>query len=673
MKISLNWLNDYIDTGKLSVEEIANILSDIGFATEGIEQAADDSVIDIEVSSNRGDCLGHIGIARELAVALGKEFKMPTVELTESEKDVAEFADVEIVEPEICHRYTARVIEGVKIGPGPDWMVKRLEAVGIRSVNNVVDATNYAMMETGQPPHAFDYQKIADGKIIVRKAKAGERLVSIDGSKCDLDPDMLIIADAKKPVALAGVMGGLETEVSEATTTILLEDAYFDPVTVRSTSRKLALPSESSFRFERIVDAENIDWASKRTAQLITQVAGGKVVKGVVDIYPKKREPKKVVMRLTRLNKLLGIEVPAERAIEILCGLNFEPKQDGDKVSCSIPSWRSDIYREVDLIEEIARVYGYDKVPTENRISIEVVPQNERQKISKQISTYLNSCGFYETINVTFVDDSTTKLFAADETERHLAVLDVSRKSANLLRQSLLGSLFGVLKTNLNAANTPCKIFEIADTFIPSSKKKQPLPLENTKLAIVSDGDLRNLRGVIEGLIKTLNRDLQVEFEPYGLPWAKASAMILADNQVVGTAGVVNQAVTNKFDFEGVNPCGAELDLDSLMALQKGAVPVKPIPKYPAIVRDLSLVVDDNLPWIDVITAVNKKAVDVLEDVQFVGIYRGKGIAAGKKSLTLSLQFRDTDGTLTHEKVDSFEADIVKSITKTTGGELRTI
>jgi phenylalanyl-tRNA synthetase beta chain len=346
-----------------------------------MEKLDDDVVIDIEITSNRGDCLGYIGVARELAAATGKELIIPKIELDESDKDVTEFAGVQIDEPDLCGRYTARIIEGIKVGPSPEWLRKRLEAVGQRSVNNVVDATNYAMMETGQPPHAFDYDKVAQGRIIVRKARAGERIVSIDGTQCDLNTDMLVIADPNGPVAVAGVMGGLDTEVSEKTVAILLEDAHFDPVSVRTTSRKLGLPSEASFRFERTVDIEMIDWASRRTAQLMIQVGGGKVAKGVVDVYPGKPEQKKVTLRLSRLNKLLGIEIPSEKAMGILSALSFEPKVENDLITCTVPSWRNDVYREVDLIEEIARVHGYGKVPTERKIRIEVVPADPRHGI----------------------------------------------------------------------------------------------------------------------------------------------------------------------------------------------------------------------------------------------------------------------------------------------------
>ena len=671
MKISLNWLNDYIEAGH-SAEQIADILSDLGFPCEGIEHLDDYCVIDIEVSSNRGDCLSHIGIARELAAVMGIELKVPGVELDESKIDVSSLAAVEIAEPDLCGRYTARIIEGVKVGPSPDWLTKRLEAVGMRSVNNVVDATNYAMLETGQPPHAFDYEKIAQGKIIVRKALAGETLVSIDGTKCELAPDMLIIADAERPVAIAGIMGGADTEVNEQTTAILLEDAYFEPVSVRTTSRRLTLPSDASFRFERIVDIEKIDWASKRTAQLITQLAGGKVTKGVVDVYPAKKKQKKVTMRLSRLNKLLGIEVPSDEAVKIFSRLSFQPQRKDELLVCSVPSWRSDINREVDLIEEVARVYGYGQIPTESKISIEVTPVDARQKSAEAIGSYLNGCGFYETINVTFVDNSVAQLFTDADTKEHLAVKDVSRKSDNLLRQTLMASLLGVLKTNINAKNTPCRIFEIADTFVPTPKA-DALPTEKTKLAIVCDSDFRDLRGVVEGLIKSIDRNAQAVFAPADLLWAEVGAQILVNGEVLGTAGVVSKKVRDKFDFKDVVPCAAELDFELLTNLKKGPIKVRPIPKFPAIERDLSIIVDENITWADIVKAVNKKAPEQLEQVQFVGIYRGKGIPSGKKSVTLSLCFRDEDGTLTHDTVDGFEDDIVAELAKDTAAQLRTV
>jgi len=671
MKILLNWLNDYVETG-LAAEQIAEILSDLGLPCEGLKKLADDVVIDVEVTSNRGDCLSLLGIARELAAATGKELKMPAVKLDESGKDVTEFASVEVLEPDLCCRYTARIIEGSKIMPSPDWLRNRLEAVGMRSVNNVVDATNYAMAETGQPPHAFDYAKIADGKIIVRKAIAGERIVSIDGTQCELAPDMLIIADARGPVAIAGVMGGADTEVSETTATILLEDAYFEPVNVRTTSRRLGLPSEAAFRFERTVDIEMVDWASRRTAQLITQVAGGKVARGVVDVYPKRQVQKEVTLRLSRLSTLLGIEIPPEEVVRILSALSFKPRLKDDLIICPVPSWRNDVYREVDLIEEVARVYGYNKISTERKIRIEVVPVDTRQELAESIGAYLNGCGFYETINVGFIDKSVAELFTPAHVKEHLAVKDVSGKSANILRQTLISSLLGVLKTNLNAGNTPCRIFEIADTFVPAGRDSS-LPIETAKLALVCDSDLRDLRGVVDGLIKSIDRNAQIVFRPADLVWAQTGAQIVINGRVCGVAGIVSREVKEKFDFKDVTPCGAELEFEQLCALQSGAIKVESIPRFPAIERDLSIVVDEPVSWADIVGAVNKKASGQLEDVQFVGIYRGKGIPTGKKSVTLSLRFRDQDGTLTHEMVDRFQADIVGGLAESVGAELRTV
>ncbi|MBN2456485.1 MAG: phenylalanine--tRNA ligase subunit beta [Sedimentisphaerales bacterium] len=670
MKILVSWLNDYIEIGS-DAEQIAEILSNLGLACEGIEHLGNDAVIDIEVTSNRGDCLSYIGVARELSAATGKPFNMPKVELSESQRKVDELAEVEVIEPDLCKRYTARVIEGVVIKDSPDWLKNRLEAVGLRTVNNVVDATNYAMLETGQPPHAFDYDKITDGKIIVRRAQPGERLVSIDGTKCNLNPDMLIIADAKAPVAIAGVMGGQDSEVSEKTTRILLEDAYFEPISVRTTSVRLSLPSEAAFRFERNVDVGMIDYASKRAAQLITQVAGGKVAKGVVDIYCQPASPKKVKLRLSRLKKLLGIEVPQKKALELLSRLGFEPAFRNDVVVCSVGSWRSDTYREVDLIEEVARHYGYDKIPTEKKIQIEVAPVDLRNKFTESVGAYLNGCGFYETINVGFVNNSTAELFAVTDSKKHLTVRDDMRKDADLLRQTLIGSLIGVLKTNLNVKNRPCRIFEIAATFVPDSGAGS-LPVERTKLALACDSNLQDLRGVVEGLIARGDRHAGLDLKPTDLAWAQTGAEILVDGEVIGIAGIVSDAVLDKFNFKNVRPCCAEVDFEKLMALQSKEVKVEPIPRYPAIDRDLSLILEESICWTDIAAAIKSGHCDKLEGIEFVGLYRGKGIAPGKKGITISLRFRDEDGTLTHESVDGFEEIIVANLKKSLGAVLRT-
>ena len=670
MKVSINWLRDYVDID-LAAEQVAEILMNLGLPCEGIEHLADDAVIDVEVTSNRGDCLSHIGIARELAAATSKELRLPEVRLEETDRPASDFVSVEIREPDACGRYTARIIEGVKIGPSPEWVRKRLEAVGMRSVNNVVDATNYAMMETGQPPHAFDYATIEGKKIIVRKAAPGEQLISIDGTQCALTAEMLVIADAHRPVALAGVMGGLKTEVTDTTTTILLEDAYFAPVSIRTTSRRLSLPSEASYRFERIVDIERIDWASQRTTQLIVQLAGGRVAKGVVDAYPRKPQPRQVSMRLSRLSRLLGIEVPQDTVMKILGALKFEPRLQDDSIVCVSPTWRSDIQREVDLIEEVARVYGYDKVGTRRRIQIEAKPADARQKLSEAIGAFLNGCGYYETVNVTFVDRAVADLFAG-EGAGHLAVRDVTRKTGNLLRQTLLGSLLEVLKTNVNARNLPCRIYEMGDTFAPTGVKDS-LPQERTKLTLVTDGALRQLRGAVEGLIRSINRTADVRFESADFVWAQVGARILVNGKEIGQAGVFSDAIRQKFDFKDLTPCGGELDFDELMSLKGGPIKIRPIPRFPAIERDLSVLVSEQTAWAQIAQTVESVSPEELEEIRFIDVYRGKGITPGKKSVTLSLRFRDDYGTLTHDAVDGYQATILESLGKVVGAELRTM
>ncbi|MHC5164916.1 MAG: phenylalanine--tRNA ligase subunit beta, partial [Planctomycetota bacterium] len=469
MKISLDWLRDYVETD-LSADEIGEILSNLGFPIEETQQVGDDTMLDVEITSNRGDCLGHIGIARELAAATGAELKIPTINLDESDSDAQSMVQVKIHEPSLCNRYTARIIEGIKIGPSPEWMQKRLETIGVRSVNNIVDVTNYVMMETGQPSHAFDNDKIGQQTIIVRRAEKGEKLVSIDETKCDLDESMLVIADDVIPVAMAGVMGGLDTEVSNRTTTVLLEAAHFEPVTIRSTARKLVLQSEASFRFERHVDTENIEWASARCAQLMAETAGGTVAGGMVDVWPKTSQRNSIEMRLSRMNTLLGIEIPKDKVISIFTSLGFEPElKNEDVVVCTPPSWRHDLHREADLIEEAARCYGYDNIPVEPKIHIEVAPPNMREKTAGKVRSFLNGAGFYESINVTFVDAKTADQFCEQTPEQHLSVADVSQKNLNLLRQNLIGSLISVMQSNYNVGNRPCKLFELADTFIPDA------------------------------------------------------------------------------------------------------------------------------------------------------------------------------------------------------------
>ncbi len=673
MKISLDWLRDYVETD-LSADEIGDILSNLGFPIEGTEPVGDDTMLDVEITSNRGDCLGHIGIARELAAATGTELKIPAINLAESDKDVQSMVQVKIHEPTLCNRYTARVIEGVKVGPSPKWMQKRLETIGVRSVNNIVDVTNYVMMETGQPTHAFEYDEIGGQTIIVRKAANGEELISIDETQCKLNDSMLVIADEKNPVAMAGVMGGLDSEVSKATTTVLLEAAHFEPVTIRGTARKLVLQSEASFRFERHVDTENIDWASARCAQLMAEVSGGTVAKSIVDVWPEKRQRDTITMRPSRMKALLGIDIPHAKVLSIFTALGFKPEEKNDDlIVCTPPSWRHDLYREADLIEEVARCYGYDNSPVEPKIRIEVAPPNLREKTAGKIRSFLNGAGFYESINISFVDARTAGRFCEQTPEQHLSVADVSQKNLNLLRQNLIGSLISVMQSNYNVGNRPCRMFELANTFISdTSGKPGQLPNEHTRIGLVADDDFRMMRGVIEELVQSICLNSTLEFEPTSFKWAQTGAQILIDGEGLGIAGLLNPDTAAQFDLDKQVVTAAELDFDLLLK-KAGAIPAaKAIPRFPAIVRDLSLIVDESVQWVQITSVVQDKAPAELEQIDFGGLYRGKPIPNGKKSITVSLRFRDEQGTLRHETVDGFQDAILTGLTDTLGAELRT-
>jgi phenylalanyl-tRNA synthetase beta chain len=667
MRVSLNWLRDYVKIEK-SAEEIGEMLSDRGFPVEEIVHLGSDTMLNVEVTSNRGDCLSHIGVAREIAAATGQQLRLPQIKLNESGKKAADFVSVEIENPSLCGRYAARIIEGVKVGPTPGWMKDRLETIGIRSVNNIVDATNYAMMELGQPSHAFDYNKLQGGKIIVRNARNGETLISIDGTKCQLKENMLMIADANRAVAIAGVMGGLDSEISDSTTTVMLEAAHFAPLSVRTTARTLTIGSEASFRFERNVDIASADWASQRTAQLIVEVAGGSIACGMVDAYPAVHQQKKASMRLSRMKALLGIDIDANKVMGIFDSLGFSPVNNGQTIDCTIPSWRNDIYREVDLIEEVIRSYGYNKIHTEKKLNIEIAKIDPVQKFKVQMRSYLGAAGFYETISVTFTDKNMADPFNPAKDPQYAAVKDVSRKNANLLRPSLVGSLMLVFKSNYNAGNSSCRIYELADTFVKTDSQQLD---EKMKLAMLCDCDFRLLKGTIEGLIYSINKNAKIDFQPCDFKWAKAAASVNVAGTNLGYIGVVSDDTCSKIDLKSVEPIIAELDFAALMSLQSGPVEVKPLPKFPSITRDLSIIVDNNVAWEQIETAVNKTKCPILEKVSFVDIYKGKPIPKDKKSVTLSLRFRDEDGTLTHQKVDEIESLIVSSLADTTGAELR--
>jgi phenylalanyl-tRNA synthetase beta chain len=664
MKISLRWLSDFLPD-PLDPNQAADALTNAGLPVESIESHAPDAVLDVEVTSNRGDCLSHLGVARELAALLNKPFNAKPPEAAETDPPASSAVSVAIEASQLCPHYTARLIRGAKIAPSPDWLAKRLVAVGIRPINNVVDVTNYVMFELGQPLHAFDFAKIADGKIIVRTAARGESITSIDGRKRDLAPDMLTIADADKPVALAGVMGGLDSEVSAATTDVLLESARFDPLSIRKTARALAMKSESSYRFERGIDPTLPMRASLRAVQLILQTAGGKLLKGVVAAGSDAFEPKKLSLRLPRLKQILGVELPKDEVIAAFSRLGLSPVAVGERIDVMVPAFRLDISQEIDLVEEAARVLGYQRIPTRPEISIRLAPPDPQTVTTDAICRTLVAGGFFEAVTFGFVSD----LLAGDFGDSKLRADSQARKADASLRPSLLPGLLEAMRFN-EANGTPgAKLFEIGATFAARDSKVD----EKRKVACVGGENLREVRGVVENLLRRLDADRALSVIPDSAPGFSKNACgrVQWGDLSLGFIGKIDAAVAQKLSLRHV-PVAAELEFAPLLAAHRHVPQLKELPKFPPVRRDLSLIVAANLAFEKIDSLVRSLKLPDLEALEFVTVYRGKPLESGQKSVTITLVFRSATTTLTSEQVENSVQTVVKAAGEKLGATLRT-
>ncbi|WP_432800169.1 phenylalanine--tRNA ligase subunit beta [Poriferisphaera sp. WC338] len=677
MKISLEWFNAYLDRSATE-EEVAGVMTDVGFPEDGTDHLdGGDVMMDLEVTSNRSDCLSVVGLARELCAATGRELARPEFGLDESSKlaSAGELTSVLIEAEDLCPVYTARVIKGVKVGPSPDWMVKRLEAVGLRSVNNVVDVTNYVLLEMGQPLHAFDMGLLKEGRIVVRRAEVNEKFTAIDGSNHELDHNMLVIADAEKAVAIAGVMGGLHSEVGNETVDVLLESARFDPLSVRRTSRKLKLGSDSSFRFERGVDPRGVEAASRRAASLIVELAGGEIAEGVVRVG--ENEPSdhgQVTMRVARANQLLGTDLSAEVMAGYLSKLGLEPEIDGEKIICTVPTFRLDLKREVDLIEEVARHFGLENIAISEKIHLEVKPTQEKIKAGKKLAEALIAHGFHETITYSFVTAKQGKGFLQDG-QSGLMLNEDMRKADGMLRPSALPSLLACRKLNQDLGNSGVKLFETCSVWHQAENEI----IETVKLtlladAIDQDGAMRDLRGTIEEAVETLGgvaaREAIMIEATEGNLWEVAAAIKIGEKEV-GVMGLLHQKVSSDgFDLQ-MKVVGAELDLHALKALYPPIHETRDLPRVPAIERDLSVVVEEDVRWSQIEGVVVDEKPELLEQVEFIEVYRGKQIGKGKKSVSFRLLFRDPVQTLRHEQVDPQMKKVMDALGAKLNAEVR--
>jgi phenylalanyl-tRNA synthetase beta chain len=671
MIVSWNWLTDYLRLD-MPVEVLTERLTLAGLNRDSIADVEGDIAIDLEVTSNRADCLGHLGVAREIGVLFHKEVEFPDPQPEQSGAAVEDRTSVTVDSTDLCPRFTARVISGVSVGESPWWMRKRLETIGVRPISNVVDVTNYVMFECGQPLHAYDLDRLAEHRLLVRRAKGGERLTAINNRVYELTPEMLVIADAVHPDGLAGVMGGAETEIGFDTTDVLIEAAQFDAMSVRRTSRALGLFSPSSFRFERPLDPVATEWASRRCSELILEVAGGTLHPGVIDVGPPPPKRLPITLRLAQIERTLGIAIDRKKVSWIIRALGLEWIGDDDRsIHVIPPSWRSDLEREIDLIEEVARIHGYEHIPEDRAIPLSSTPRSLRERVENSTREILTGSGFDETVTFSLVDDRYAAPLAPGPASEPLRVNHSSRKRESALRQSLVPSLLAVRLHNESHGQYGAELFEIANVYRPC--ERETLPDERTRLAVVARRDFRGLKGVVETLVERLHIELPLCVKPAELAlFASGRAAELWLGEIhLGFLGEVDKAQLEAFELkEGCS--AAELEFGVLVERARPVASHHPLPPFPPVVRDLSLVVAKTLPWSRLSEAVVEAAGPTLESTEYLDTFVGGNLPDGCQSVHFSMVFRHRERTLTGEEVERAVKAVVDACEKRLAAKLRT-
>ncbi len=706
MKISYNWLKELVDFD-LSPRDLATKLTMAGLAVDAVEAHGNDHVLEFDLTSNRPDCLSHLGIAREAAAVSGKTLRMPEVKINESQTKTSDVASVEILNPDLCPRYSARVIKGVKIGPSPTWLVKRLEAMGQRSLNNVADITNYVMLEMGQPLHAFDLDNLRGRRIIVRTARDGERMTTLDGEERELTSEMLVIADAERPVALAGIKGGEDSGINDSTTDVLLEAAYFTPWQVRATSKALALSTEASYRFERGTDPEIVPIASDRAAAMIAEIAGGEVFAGLIDVYlqglqglqgpqgpqgpqePQKSELDWIKFRRSRYTLVTGLQIELSEAERILRDLGFtvEAEVETDSLRAIAPSWRGDVSIEEDLVEEVARIAGYDNVNTTLPGSAGAgayLPGEDARRAARQTLTAL---GYHEAISFSFVNEEIDDDLSEYAPELRLKLQNPIDETQSHMRTTLMGGLLKAVERNFNHGTRNVRLFEIGKVFL-EAKGERPDEIEKIALAATgarneagwqpaassNDGqiDFYDVKGAIESVAENLGLPA-LEFEAeQGIGYlhpGRAAVISLGGNRI-GRIGQLHPGVAANYKFK--QPVFVA-ELDFSRALNAGRIEVRyqPLPKFPAVTRDLALLIGTDVPFAEIERAIYGLNIPELAGVRLFDLYAGRELPPGKHSIALSLRYRAAGRTLTDEEVNAAHERVIRKLTQEFEAEVR--
>ena len=644
----------------------------------------DDVVFELEITPNRPDCLSLIGVAREIRAETGNPLKLPTVDLKESDINVQDLTSVTINAQDLCPRYAARVIQGVKVTESPAWLQQRLESVGIGVINNIVDITNFVLMEYGQPLHAFDYHKLTENRIVVRSATDGEHITTLDEVERKLTPDMLVIADAEKPIALAGIMGGYDSEITETTCDVLLESAYFNPSSIRATAKALGISTEASYRFERGADPGVVLAALDRAAQLIAELAGGTICDGIVDIYPGQQPLTEIQLRPERVNFVLGTTIEAAEMVQILNRLGFDVDATGDVYQVVVPTFRSDVTREVDLIEEIARVYGYDNIPTTlPKGDIPVPTSNPKTEVRRRIKHFLRAAGMMEAVNYSFCDPNCfdkIRLKANDLLRNTLQLRNPLSPEMSVLRTTLMPGLLENAQRNRNHQIDTIALFEIGGVFIHDGEETEPERVTGVLAGQIGEGvysdpyrspDFFDIKGLVEGMLEvcgivdwTLQKTDALTLHP-----GRNAEVLLGDRQI-GVFGEVHPEVLENYDL----PYKAYLFEFDLEGLADAAIFTKrsePISIYPKVARDLAIVVDKAILSDMPTELIYTTGGDAVDSVRLFDVYEGEQVPKGKKSLAYTITYHSATETLTDKAVNALHNEVVKCLNRELGAELR--
>ena len=669
MIVSWDWLAQYVDL-KMSHDELVDRLTMSGLNHEGTETIGGDQAIDLEVTSNRPDCLGHIGVAREIAVLYDLPLQLPNPQPATISEDVNSVCKVEIQCPELCPRYTARLIRGAKITASPSWLAMRLESAGIATINNVVDATNYVMLECGQPLHAFDFGKVKNGQIIVREPKDGETIEAIDHKTYQLKPGMCVIADRDDAVAIGGVMGGADSEISDTTTDVLIEAAYFNQLSIRNSARSLNLHSPSSFRFERNVDSAQIEWASRRCCEIILETGGGELLEGIVDVGSEPIQPEPIVMRLSQLERILGIEIPVDFIPKTLMGLGLNiDSQDSSTITCTPPTWRKDLTREIDLVEEVGRVYGYEKVPDNAPVPMAASYKTNSDRVIDKVRSVLTAAGFDEAMTPSLVPEPWSIAFSPWSDESPLissqpmsGVLEKASQNigaVEFVRRSLVPSLLEARRINEYRSNPTIELFETAKVYLTDTQSG--LPIQPTLAGVNTGASFFELKGIIESLVDSIAAGTMIELNPFDheLLDPNESGTLQINGKTFGFIGSVSSAGLKQFGLRNAT-CIAEFDLSVLEEIAVLVPHHKNQSLFPAVSRDFNLIMANEVRWSDLEETVRGTGGELLESVNYLETFRNEEKdGPGKKRVLLSVTLRSESETLTGERVDEISKNIV--------------